>query len=120
MLTSSLVALGLLAAGVSAVPVDAERAVTASSAHGLVSRAGTPNSVGTNNGLYYSWWSDVGASANYTNGTAGQYSITWQSGGNLVGGKGWNPGTTTYVYHYSPNAFFFSALRLSAVAERSC
>lgn len=120
MLTSSLVALGLLAAGVSAVPVDAERAVTASSAHGLVSRAGTPNSVGTNNGFYYSWWSDGGASATYTNGPAGQYSITWQSGGNLVGGKGWNPGTTTYVYHYSPNAFFFSALRLSAVAERSC
>jgi endo-1,4-beta-xylanase len=59
----------------------------------LVARGGTPNSVGTNNGFYYSWWSDGGASATYTNGAAGQYSITWGSGGNLVGGKGWNPGT---------------------------
>lgn len=59
----------------------------------LVARAGTPNSAGTNNGFYYSWWSDGGASATYTNGPAGQYSITWGSGGNLVGGKGWNPGT---------------------------
>ncbi|KAL2074149.1 hypothetical protein VTL71DRAFT_7927 [Oculimacula yallundae] len=67
----------------------------------IYERGGTPNSVGTSNGFYYSWWSDGGASATYTNGPGGQYSITWGSGGNLVGGKGWNPGTATRVISYS-------------------
>ncbi len=58
----------------------------------LVSRSGTPSATGTNNGFYYSWWTDGGATATYTNGPAGEYSITWGTGGNLVGGKGWNPG----------------------------
>ncbi|KAF2129562.1 glycoside hydrolase family 11 protein [Dothidotthia symphoricarpi CBS 119687] len=72
----------------------------------LVARAGTPSSTGWSNGCYYSWWTDGGASATYTNGAAGQYSVTWQTGGNLVGGKGWNPGaarTITYSGTYSPN-----------------
>lgn len=51
------------------------------------------SATGTHNGFYYSWWTDNGAQATYTNGPAGQYSITWGTGGNLVGGKGWNPGT---------------------------
>jgi hypothetical protein len=29
----------------------------------------------------------------YTNQAGGRYTVTWQAGGNLVGGKGWNPGT---------------------------
>ncbi|KAH7360300.1 family 11 glycosyl hydrolase [Rhexocercosporidium sp. MPI-PUGE-AT-0058] len=72
----------------------------------LVERGGTPSSTGFNNGFYYSWWTDNGAQATYTNGPAGQYSITWGSGGNLVGGKGWNPGTSraiSYSGTYSPN-----------------
>ena len=48
------------------------------------------SATGTHNGFYYSWWTDNGAQATYTNGPAGQYSITWGTGGNLVGGKGWN------------------------------
>jgi endo-1,4-beta-xylanase len=59
----------------------------------LMVRSGTPSATGTNNGFYYSWWTDNGAAATYTNGPAGQYSITWGTGGNLVGGKGWNPGS---------------------------
>lgn len=58
----------------------------------LAKRGGTPNSSGTNNGFYYSWWSDGGAEATYENGEAGSYSMTWQTGGNVVGGKGWSPG----------------------------
>ncbi|KAI9705754.1 MAG: hypothetical protein M1820_005002 [Bogoriella megaspora] len=72
----------------------------------LMSRAGTPSSTGTNNGFYYSWWTDGGASATYTNGPAGQYSVTWQNGGNLVGGKGWNPGAARAINFnadYRPN-----------------
>jgi endo-1,4-beta-xylanase len=62
----------------------------------LASRSGTPSGTGTNNGYYYSWWTDGGAAATYTNGPGGQYSITWGTGGNLVGGKGWNPGSARY------------------------
>lgn len=58
----------------------------------LSPRAGTPSSTGTNNGYFYSWWTDGGATATYTNGAAGHYSITWGAGGNLVGGKGWSTG----------------------------
>jgi len=64
-------------------------------------RAGTPSATGTSNGFYYSWWTDNGAQATYTNGAGGQFSIQWGSGGNLVGGKGWNPGTNNRVISYS-------------------
>lgn len=56
-------------------------------------RAGTPSSTGTNNGYYYSFWTDGGATITYTNGAAGEYTVQWGSGGNFVGGKGWNPGS---------------------------
>ena len=58
----------------------------------LSARAGTPSSTGTNNGYYYSFWTDGGADVTYTNGAGGSYSITWSGNGNFVGGKGWNPG----------------------------
>lgn len=59
----------------------------------LNSRAGTPSSTGTHNGFYYSFWTDGGADVTYTNGDAGSYSVVWKTGGNFVGGKGWNPGS---------------------------
>ena len=62
----------------------------------LLARGGTPSATGTHNGYYYSWWTDNAAQATYTNGNAGSYTITWSGGnGNLVGGKGWNPGTSS-------------------------
>ncbi|KAF4447141.1 endo-1,4-beta-xylanase [Fusarium austroafricanum] len=72
----------------------------------ITKRAGTPNSSGTNNGFYYSWWSDGGADATYTNGEGGSYSMEWKDGGNVVGGKGWSPGkarTISYKGEYKPN-----------------
>ena len=60
----------------------------------VVARSGTPSSTGTSNGFYYSWYTDGASQATYTNGPGGQHSISWGSGGNLVGGKGWNPGAT--------------------------
>ncbi|KAF2202661.1 family 11 glycosyl hydrolase [Delitschia confertaspora ATCC 74209] len=75
-------------------------------AHPMLSeRGGTPSSTGTNNGFYYSWWTDNAAQATYTNGPGGQYSVQWSGNGNLVGGKGWNPGgpkTITYNGTFNP------------------
>lgn len=59
----------------------------------LSTRSGTPSSTGFNNGYYYSFWTDGGAAVTYTNKAGGEYSVTWGSGGNFVGGKGWNPGS---------------------------
>jgi endo-1,4-beta-xylanase len=60
----------------------------------LISRqGGTPSSTGTNNGFYYSFWTDGQATVTYTNGDGGSYSVEWSGNqGNWVGGKGFNPG----------------------------
>lgn len=69
-----------------------------SSAPALERRYTTPNSVGTNNGYFYSWWSDGGGDATFTMGEGSHYSVTWKNTGNFVGGKGWNPGTGRFVF----------------------
>lgn len=64
----------------------------------LDARGGTPSSTGTNNGFYYSFWTDGAGQVTYSNGPAGQYTVTWTGGqGNFVAGKGWNPGAARYV-----------------------
>jgi endo-1,4-beta-xylanase len=66
----------------------------------LAKRAVTPNATGTNNGYYFSWWSDEVGSVTYTMGTGGAYGMQWSNTGNFVGGKGWATGsarTITYT-----------------------
>ena len=76
--------------------------VLASPAPGnLAARAGTPSSTGTNNGYYYSFWTDGGADVTYTNGNGGEYSVNWGNGGNFVAGKGWNPGSAQYATSFT-------------------
>ncbi|KAH6614169.1 endo-1,4-betaxylanase [Boeremia exigua] len=108
--TAAVAATGALAVPVTAVPVTdlATRSLGA-----LTARAGTPSSQGTNNGCFYSWWTDGGAEATYTNGAKGSYTVSWKTGGNLVGGKGWNPGaarTITYSGTYKPNGNSYLAV----------
>ncbi|TVY78376.1 Endo-1,4-beta-xylanase 11A [Lachnellula suecica] len=51
--------------------------------------------------FFYSWWTDGTATATYTNQAAGGYSVAWSGNkGNLVGGKGWATGTSSYLAVY--------------------
>ncbi|KAG8998472.1 hypothetical protein FRB95_011329 [Tulasnella sp. JGI-2019a] len=75
-------------AGVSAIP---------GAYNGLIPRSGTPSGTGTDGGCYYSFWTDGGGSATYTNKGGGEYSMTWSGNGNVVGGKGWNPGAARSI-----------------------
>ncbi|EQC26298.1 endo-1,4-beta-xylanase [Saprolegnia diclina VS20] len=79
--------------------------------------AGTPNSSGTNNGFYYSMWSDGVSDVTYTNQAGGAYSVKWSSasngGGNFVAGKGWAVGahrTISYTGTYTPQGNSYLAI----------
>nr|AFY98621.1 xylanase [Bispora antennata] len=93
---SSLIFVVAAAVGVAAAPSEV-----------LVERGGTPSSTGTNNGFYYSFWTDGAGDITYTNGAAGQYNVKWSgNNGNFVGGKGWNPGSGRVINYsgtYCPN-----------------
>lgn len=61
----------------------------------------TSNSTGTNNGFYYTFWKDSG-NASMTLQSGGRYQSQWTNNtNNWVGGKGWNPGSSSRVLNYS-------------------
>ncbi|KAK0258944.1 hypothetical protein LTR91_015198 [Friedmanniomyces endolithicus] len=73
---------------------------------GLLERSGTASSTGTNNGYYYSFYTDNNAYVVYTNGPGSEYSVQWSGNGDFVAGKGWNPGSArviNYSGNYGPN-----------------
>ncbi|KAE8352215.1 putative endo-1,4-beta-xylanase B [Aspergillus coremiiformis] len=73
----------------------------------------TKSQTGTDNGYYYSFWTNGGGNVEYTNGNGGQYSVKWTNCDNFVAGKGWNPGTArtvTYSGTWQSNSNSYVAL----------
>jgi endo-1,4-beta-xylanase len=95
------------AALAAAVPLDEElfgRSIDLGSKvdHELNGRTalGDPEGNGFNSGYFYSYWSNGQGSVNYKNGHNGSYAMTFTNVGNVVAGKGWNPGgNKTIVYN---------------------
>ncbi|KAL8377256.1 hypothetical protein RB595_008100 [Gaeumannomyces hyphopodioides] len=101
--TTLLAACTALASSALAFPLDAN--MTGFPLEELMRRQSTPSGTGRHNGYYYSWWTDGASPVTYTNEGGGAYSVNWRSGGNFVGGKGWNPGgarSVSYSGTFSP------------------
>ncbi|KAI1878330.1 uncharacterized protein JN550_000512 [Neoarthrinium moseri] len=105
--TSILLAASSAITSVLAAPTD----LAARGPSALAAR--TTSSTGTSGGYYYSFWTDHDNSVTYTNGNAGQFSVSWNGDGNFVGGKGWSTGSARAIKYsgtYSPNGNSYLAV----------
>ncbi|GGA29103.1 glycoside hydrolase family 11 protein [Paenibacillus physcomitrellae] len=54
---------------------------------------------------YWQNWTDGGGTVNATNGSGGNFSVSWTNSGNFVIGKGWQTGSPSRVVNYNAGVF---------------